>query len=298
MQNSNPPTDRDILTKEAYASDAQLAVRIRTHELYSEPKVDFPLWVIDTLAWRGDEWVLDVGSGPGNYFELVQARIPDGRFVAGDLSLGMARRARQHEQASSITILNFDAQNLPFDDDMFDVVLANHMLYHVPEIDHALAEINRVLRPDGCLIAATNSEDTMPEFDTLARRACTLLGYPQQVFKGAHSAFSLENGTALLAHHFRAVARYDLPSAFHFPEVEPVMAYIDSMRALRAPQLPTEITWHDYMDVMEKQVTRLIRHFGELKVEKLAGALVGTNGGGFARAYLTMFNSVTNNNPR
>lgn len=296
MQNSHPPTDRDLLTREAYASDAQLAVRIRTHELYSQPKIDFPLWVVDTLPWRGDEWVLDVGAGPGNYFELVRARIPDGRFVAGDLSLGMARRARQHEQASSITILNFDAQHLPFDDDTFDVVLANHMLYHVPEVERALAEIRRVLRPDGCLIAATNSQDTMPEFDTLARRACTLLGYPQQAFTAAHSAFSLENGAARLAHHFRAVARYDFPSAFHFPEVEPVMAYIDSMQALRAPQLPAEITWQDYLDVMEKQVTRLIRHFGELKVEKLAGALVGTNGGGFAGVYLDLLDRASNNN--
>jgi hypothetical protein len=143
-----------------------------------------------------------------------------------------------------------------------------------------------VLRPDGCLIAATNSRDSMPEFDTLARRACTLLGYPQQDFKAAHTAFTLENGAPMLAHHFRAVARYDLPSAFHFPEVAPVMAYLNSMQALRAPQLPAEISWQDYMDVMEKQVTRLIRHFGELKVEKLAGALVGTNGGGFAQHYL------------
>jgi hypothetical protein len=126
----------------------------------------------------------------------------------------------------------------------------------------------------------------MPEFDTLARRACTLLGYPKMRFKPAHIKFSLENGPVLLAQHFRAVARYDLPSAFHFTEVEPVMAYLNSLQPLRSFELPSAVSWADFMDVMEKQITRLIRHFGELQVHKLAGVLVGTNGGGFATDYL------------
>jgi SAM-dependent methyltransferase len=166
------------------------------------------------------------------------------------------------------------------------------MLYHVPDLNRALDEIRRVLRPDGCLIAASNSMHTMPEFDTLARRACTLLGYPKQDFKPVSTAFALENGPAMLAHHFRAVARYDIPSVFHFPEVAPVLDYLNSTRSLREPQLPAEIKWDDYMDVMEKQITRLIAHFGELQVHKLTGVLVATNGGGFAREYLRRLNGA------
>jgi SAM-dependent methyltransferase len=282
MAEANHCTERDMLTKYAYATDEHLAVRYRIHELYSQPQVDFPKWVVDSLAWRGDEWVLDVGSGPGVYFDLIRERTPRGRLVAGDLSLGMARQARARHDA----IINLDAQDLPFADHMFHVVLANHMLYHAVDLSHTLAEIRRVLRPDGCLVAATNSADTMPEFDTLARRACTLLGYPKLQFKPAHIKFSLENGPVLLAHHFRAVARYDLPGAFHFTEVEPVLAYLNSLRPLQSFDLPDEIPWQDFMDVMEKQITRLIRHFGELQVHKLAGVLVGTNGGCFAEAYL------------
>jgi ubiquinone/menaquinone biosynthesis C-methylase UbiE len=289
MVTINPRTDRDYLTKEAYATDELLAIRYRTHELYSQPKVDFPRWVMHALSWRGDEWVLDVGAGPGAYFELVRELIPNGCLIAGDLSFGMARQAR----AAHPHVLNLDAQRLPFADHSFDMVLANHMLYHVPDLRRALDEISRVLRPDGCLIAATNSAETMPEFDTLARRACALLGYPKQKFRPAHSQFSLENGTVLLARHFRAVARYDLPSAFHFPEVEPVMAYLNSLQPLNAFQLPDDVSWEAFMDVMEKQVTRLIRAFGELEVHKLAGALVATNGGGFAAEYLRLLDTAT-----
>lgn len=286
MDDLDARTDRGLLTKRAYADDAQLAVRYKIHEEYSRPKLDFQRWVVETYAWRGDERVLDVGAGSGGYFELVQARIPNGTHVAGDLSFGMAHQAGQHAAALPLAVVNLDVQALPFPDRTFDVVLANHMLYHVPDLDAALIEIRRVLREDGCVIAATNSANNMPELDTLYRRAMTLLGYPKHRFNDAQASFTLEGGPRRLAHHFRAVARYDLPSALHFPEVEPVLAYINSMRALREPQLPGEVTWSLFIEMMEKQVSRLIRHMGELQVNKLAGVLVATNGGGFAREYL------------
>jgi SAM-dependent methyltransferase len=292
MTDSNPRTNPHILSTQIYATDEHLTIRYRTHEIYSQPQVDFHQWVIDTLEWRGDEIVLDVGAGPGRYFDLIQDRIPNGRLIAGDLSFGMVQQAHQHHDETQARLLTLDVQNLPFPDHSFDVVMANHMLYYARDIEQAVREIRRVLRPDGCLVATTNSHDTMPEFDTLSRRACTLLGFPRQEFQPAHHPFTLENGPVLLARHFRAVARHDLPSAFHFPEVEPVMTYLNSLRELNSPQLPSGVTWENFMDVMEKQVTRLIRHFGELQVHKLAGVLVATDGGGFASEYLHVLNGT------
>jgi SAM-dependent methyltransferase len=294
MTYSDPGTDRDILMKRAYATDEHLAVRYRIHEQYSDPKIDFPKWVMEKMPWRGDEWVLDVGSGPGSYFELVETLAPRGRHVAGDLSFGMVKQARSNPHAAHTPVLTLDVQALPFPGATFDVILANHMLYHVPHLDRALAEIRRVLRPRGCLIASSNSLHTMPEFDTLARRACTLLGYPRQDFTSPVRTFALENGPVILARYFRAIARYDVPSAFHFPEVEPVLEYLNSTRALHEPQLPEDVTWDAYIDVMGKQITRLIRHFGELQVHKLVGVLVATNGGGFASDYLQLLNRAGN----
>jgi SAM-dependent methyltransferase len=212
-------------------------------------------------------------------------------LVAGDISFGMIRQTHQRANADTVCFVNLDARRLPFPDSSFDIVLANHMLYHVPDIAGTLAEIKRILRPKGCLFAATNSISTMEEFDTLARRACTLLGFPRQQFTHPHYRFTLENGTVQLAQHFRAVARYDAPSALHFPDVQPVMAYLNSMRALREPMLPRDVSWDEYMLVIEKQIRRLIRRDGELRVHKLAGVLIATNGGGFAKMYLEQLNS-------
>src|SRR5579872_249871 len=146
----SPGTDRNVLTQKAYANDEMLAVRQRTHDLYSMPKLDFSYWVLDRIVWRGDEHVLDIGAGPGTYFDGLLPRIPQGQLIAGDLSLGMARKAAQRQGVTG-HVLNGDAQKLPFRSGTFDVVLANHMLYHIPDLDEALSEIHRVLKPDGCL---------------------------------------------------------------------------------------------------------------------------------------------------
>ncbi len=289
----SPGTDRQLLTERAYATDDKLSIRHRTHELYTVPQIDFTKWVLDCITWRGDEVVLDIGAGPGLYFGPVRARIPHGKLVAGDLSFGMVRRQRENYLVAGSSLLNADAQALPFPESVFDVVLANHMLYHVPDLDRALTEIRRVLKPTGVLVAATNSEHNMPEFTTLFRRALLLVtnfAHDRQFGPVLNTAgpFTLENGLGRLAKHFYAVARYDIPSTLVFPEVEPVMAYLDSMRDLGEGQLPEGITWEQFMDVMSQQVRRLIGYAGKLVVNKLSGALVATQAGGFAGEYVAM----------
>ncbi len=285
-----PGTDRETLTQKEYASDASLTARQQTHERYSVPKINFAEWVLDRVKWRGDEQVLDMGMGSGVYFEALQARVPRGRCFAGDLSLGMARKATQHKLAGRIGIFNGDAQMLPFSDNQFDVIMANHMLFHVPDIDRALNEFHRVLKPNGQLIASTNSQYNMPEFEQLIWRAYGLLGAAGPSIEPMRAAawrFQLEDAPARLRRHFYAVVRYDLPGALVFPTVQPAMDYINSTRAIREPQLPHRVNWDDFVAVLTEQMQRLINHFGELIVNKLSGALVATDSGGFITDYVS-----------
>lgn len=281
-------TDRDNLMKRAYVDERHLETRIRTHELYTVPQFGFPEWVLGQHQyWQGNEWVLDVGCGMGVYIEQVLQRIPQGHFFATDLSYGMVNRASQQEDAHQATFLVQDAQGIAFPDNTFDVVLANHMLYHMPDLDAALSEIHRVLKPTGIIIAAVNSQFTMLEFVTLKRRALTLLGYPPPDEENSisYEGFDLENGSVKLARHFRGVVRYEVPSALVFQEPQPVIAYVNSMRSLDEDNLPPGVAWEDYMMVMTNQIDRLISHFGELIINKLSGVLIASDAGGFAAQY-------------
>jgi SAM-dependent methyltransferase len=282
-------TNRDNLMKNAYVDERHLEIRIRTHDLYTVPKYDFQDWVLSQHAfWRGNEQVLDLGCGMGDYFEAVLKRIPSGRYFAADLSEGMLKKASSHPLAEQVTFFLQDAQALAFPDHTFDIILANHMLYHIPDLHHALDEIHRVLKPNGVLITAVNSQFTMLEFNTLTRRALTFLGHPTPDDSDTISkeGYSLENGSAKLSKHFRAVVRYEIPSALVFHDSQPVIDYLDSTRSLKEDTLPNGVIWEDYMMVMANQVDKLINHFGELVVNKLSGVLLATDGGGFAEQYL------------
>ncbi len=268
-----------------YASDVYLRIRQETHEQYTVPKVNFPEWVLNRLKWRGDEQVLDVGAGAGAYYECLRELWPDISYYALDQSPGILRLHPAHGEA-----VIADAQYLPYRDQTFDVVMANHMLYHVPDIEQAILEARRVLKPRGVLVAATNSIQSMPEIHALFRRGMLLLSTPGKVYSQpplpAQTSFALENGTRILARYFYAVVRYDLPSMLVFPSVEPVMAYLESTRSIREPQLPESILWDDLMLVMREQVSRVISHFGELTVNKVSGVLIASNQGGFIQEFV------------
>jgi SAM-dependent methyltransferase len=279
--------------RQQYMTDETLRIRHETHSRYSMPKVDFPSWVLSYIQWRGDEWVLDVGCGTGHYYQPLLTQVPGVRYFGVDYSEGMLKKHAAPERTAVS-----DAQALPFAPHSFDVVMANHMLYHVPDIDHAIKECRRVLKPDGILMTATNSQHTMPEFQVLFRRAIVLLSAPGSATPAqppmpAHSLYSLENGTRHLARNFYAVVRYDLPGSFVFPSIEPVMTYLESTRQLREPQLPRGVVWDDVMMIMRQQITHLINHFGELTVNKVSGVLIASDKGGFIREYVQHLKETT-----
>ncbi len=279
----SPMHESDSLRRQ-YDDRACLHLRQEIHDRYSVPRIDFPEWVLSRVHWRGDERLLDVGSGSGAYDAPLRRRWPNVQAVAVDQSLHMLEAHPRRATTAAA-----DALRLPFPRAMFDVVMANHMLYHVSDIESALREFRRVLKPDGILITATNSLQTMPELNALLRRAIMLLSGPGNLYAQPpmpiHHLYALENGVRYLARHFYAVVRHDLPQMLVFHEADPVIAYFESWRPMVEPQLPAGIDWSALMLVMREQVERMLGHFGELSVNKISGVLVASDRGGFIRDF-------------
>ncbi len=263
--------------------DASMCQPDQPSDLSQESLIE---WALSRLEWRGDEHVLDVGAGQGDHFEAVQMRIPRGELVAGDLSMAMAHKAAAQPTAGQV--LNLDAQHLPFPKHTFDVVLANGVLHHVADLDRALSEIHRVLKPSGVLLAATSSRANMHELDGLFKYIFNLLGVRPRagMLTTPSMGFPLEEAPRLAARHFFAVARHDLPHTLIFSGAQPLVEYVNAMRPLREPTLPHGIKWQDFMNVLADQVQRLIAHVGQISITKLFGAIVATDRGGFSREYV------------
>ena len=264
-----------------YATDENLRIHDKTYSTYTVPKIDFVRWTLGTLDWRGGETVLDIGAGRGRHFTRLTDLVPDIRYYALDLSQMML----VNHPAGGGRLTHSDAMRLPYADHSFDVVMANHVLYHLDDIDGGLAEIKRVLKPDGRLLAATDSIHTLPELQILLRRAIVLLTsngaaqvHPPDL---PSDAFALENGTRMLARHFFAVMRHDLPSQLVFTAADPAMDYLESMRGLRQHSLPDDVEWDNMMLMMRQQIDQLIRMMGKLEISRVCGALIASDRGGF-----------------
>ena len=101
--------------------------------------------IADAVSGSGRR-VLELGCGPGNLWRGEPA-LPSGlALTLTDLSTGMLSEARNRiGELETFSYASCDAQSLPFPDERFDVIVANHMLYHVPDKARALAEMRRTL---------------------------------------------------------------------------------------------------------------------------------------------------------
>ena len=136
--------------------------------------------------------VLEVGGGEGELAERIRAEL--GAEVIG---IDQSERMVELQRSKGIDARVGDVQNLRFADGEFDVVVAAWMLYHLPDLDRGLAEIARVLKAGGRLVAVTNATDHLQELWDLAGRETSIREF----------TFRSENGEESLRRHFASVTR-------------------------------------------------------------------------------------------
>ena len=144
--------DDPAVVRDEYADESRLAVRKAAHGLGEGPNPRDVLF--DAIAELKPRRLIEVGPGEGEIAERIQDELGCD-IVAIDQSERMVELSR----ARGIDARLGDIQRLPFEDGEFDCALAAWMLYHVADIEGALVELARVLRPDGHLVAVTNGRD-------------------------------------------------------------------------------------------------------------------------------------------
>ena len=143
---------------EQYSDSSKLSARAQLYQRFSTEAQDLSGWVFDRLDLGPRSRVLELGCGPGHLWSSNMRRIPDGWSVTlTDMSPGMLKEAEDNLAGSAgrFSFEVVDAQSIPYGDSGFDTVIANHMLYHVPDRPAAFSEIHRVLTAGGRLFATT-----------------------------------------------------------------------------------------------------------------------------------------------
>jgi SAM-dependent methyltransferase len=200
--------DDPSLVAQEYADDARLRRRasaytgIHTSVDAREPAVAA---VVEAKPRR----ILEVGCGWGELAEWL-GRETAAEVVAIDSSPRMVELARERGVDARLG----DIQNLAFADGVFDCAVAAWMLYHVPDLDRGIAELARVLRPGGTLVAVTNSRFHLIELRELVGSGPSML------------SFSRESGEEQLGRHFGSVRRVDVDGTLTFGNRTEVEEYV------------------------------------------------------------------------
>lgn len=195
--------------KRQYKNPGNLAKRANLHKLYATNKYDWYTWVFDHFDFPANASILELGCGLGTLWLNNAARIQNNwHIMLSDFSPEMLNRASDNlgDIASKFEFQVIDASNIPLADNSLDVVIANALLYLVPDLSKALQEIARVLKPGGILIATTSGSRYMVELKELLNSTDLPVHRKYTTY-----SFSLDDGAELLEPYFTDISldRYD-----------------------------------------------------------------------------------------
>ena len=264
-------TDQNYLKNVQYSNAGNLNARIQLHARFKTNPYDWFAWIFDHFELPPEAKVLELGCGPALLWSSNLSRLPAGwQITLSDLSQGMIEEARRElkEAAGRFKYEVIDAQSIPFPDASFDAVIANHMLYHVPDRSLALSEIYRVLKPAGRLYAATNGENNMSAINHLADQLSPRLSELRRL-NFAHTLFTLENGVAQLARYFPVVRLENYPDSLRVTEAGPLVAYILSMSSMKEINVSQQEV-ERFQAALQAQIDR----DGAVLIEKTTGLFI------------------------
>ena len=224
-------SNQAYLLTDQYKDSSNLNARIQLHQRFSTNKYDWHRWVFDQLKIASGSQILELGCGPAWLWRNNLDRIPaDWHIMLSDFSAGMLQEAQRQLSTSQhpFSFAVIDAQAIPLADASLDVVIANHMLYHVPDRAKALSEIQRVLKPGGRFYAATGGEKHLQEAEELLGR---VFSESLWNYNDGKKPFTLESGAEELAEWFSQVTLHLYEDGLIVTEVEPLMTYFLSTRA-------------------------------------------------------------------
>jgi SAM-dependent methyltransferase len=216
--------NREYLNEVQYKDSSKLAKRANLHMKYG--RNDWFPWIEAQGGFAPGMSVLDIGCGAGWFWSSTAQSLPaDLDITLADMSEGMVAEALERVRGTGrwqqVTGQVADVCKMPFADASFDRVMALHMLYHAEDQPAAIAEIARVMKPDGVALVATNGGNNMATADALRQKAFDLPDRPV-------INFMLENAPPLLGAQFGDVELRPRRDVMNCTEEDDLFGYLTS----------------------------------------------------------------------
>ena len=212
--------------KNQYQNATNISSRINLHNLYSQNKQGWFPWIFQQCHIRPGLRILELGCGDGTLWTENLSLIPeDISITLSDISSGMLRDARRAIGSSDtrFAFRAFDCKKIPYKDESFDLVIANHVLFYCDDIPAVLKEVCRVLSPGGHFLCSAYGKAHMQEVSQLVE------DFDDRIVLSAdklYERFGRENGRKILDPFFPDAKWHSYEDFLLVQDAEPLISYV------------------------------------------------------------------------
>lgn len=262
--------DDENMILNQYADSKNFSARVELNRKFATNSYKGTSWMFDQLKFPNNANILELGCGHGLLWRTNSHKIPNNsHIILSDFSEGMLNDAKNslNNILDKFEFKVINAEQIPHPNNSFDIIIANYMLYHVPNLDKALSEISRVLKPNGSLYATTIGLDHMKKLTKIVSDYDNDIKFS---LKPLAYVFGLENGERLLNKYFKDVQLKLHNNILEVTEAEPLSNYILSTKAKNYFKGSKKEEFNKY-------IKNIIKSNGKIKIINKAGLFIAQN---------------------
>lgn len=247
---------------EQYKDASNLNIRIELHKRYTGNAIPWFSWLFQQMRLKGQERILEIGCGNGSLWK--GQKVPKHcQILLTDISEGMINDAKENlENLDCFSFQQMDCQEIPYETNQFDIVIANYVLFYVHDIKQTLSEISRILKPKGTFFCSTYGQEHMKEISQMVKEFDSRIVLSQI---NLYEIFGLENGKEQLFPYFSNVEMIPYQDALEVDDIKPLLAYISSCHGNQNEYLKDR--YEEFRRFLQKKLEKR----GTIHITKQAG---------------------------
>lgn len=262
LQMSN--VEEDIVKQ--YQNSNNLKVRISLHDQFSVNKKGWFNWLYEQIDFSRVTRLLEVGCGNGKLWENQKVDLRNREIFLSDISEGMVQEVRK-KLGNNFNCIQLDCQSIPFKNEYFDAVVANHVMFYIQDIQKGLSEIVRVLRKNGVFYCSTYGREHMREITDIVKSYDSRIELSQNKL---YEVFGLENGEEILKKYFSNVQLKLYDDELIVDQSQPLVDYIMSCHGNQSEVIGARL------NEFKQFIENIVDANGSIRITKQAGVFICT----------------------